>query len=146
MLGNVLSGMQRAAFSLVYTPGLAMRRMASVVGHKLLDDQLISVEDVIQDGSDAISNGGAFQDITSNVDDIGGGAYHIVYRSFIYFALICIIIIAGGLLIANSGERSEKKTKLVWAIVGVVLGFGAIALITFLSKTAGSLWGSVGGN
>lgn len=101
----------------------------------------LDIGEIIEGAGDAMQTGGSFSEVSSKVDSIGGGAYHIAYKVGIFAALFAIIVVAIQLMFANANERQEKKSRLIWVIVAATLLMGACALLLFISSLSNGMFG-----
>ena len=100
----------------------------------------MTVESVLEGGQAAMEDGGSFAGISSRVDDVGGGAYHLLRKGGVY-ALI-ITIGAGFLAVAFSKahNREEAKSAMIWKIIGGAGFFAAIAIVIALETVGTGLF------
>lgn len=76
------------------------------------------------------------------VDDIGGGAYGLMYKGGIFLIVLVAMGAAIGLVFANGTNRNESKSKLVNVVLGTILFFSVVGLVTMLANIGGSLFTS----
>lgn len=101
----------------------------------------LSVTDVLNSDAakQAMEDGGAFASQSQTIDQLGGGAYHVGFKIITFVIVIAIMIAGGGLAFANANERDEKKKKIVWAIAGGIVAFGAVGLVIWIANFATGL-------
>ena len=103
----------------------------------------LDVKEIIEGAGDAMQTGGSFANsgVTEKIDNLGGGAYHLGYKVVIFLAIFAILGAGAGLMFANSNERQEKKSKIIWVAVGTALALGATAIVIFISTISNGLFG-----
>ena len=71
------------------------------------------------------------------VDNLGGGAYHLVYKLGVYAVIIGLVIAGLKLVFSNAQNRQDAKSNILYTILGGVLIFAAVSIVIFL-QTVGS--------
>lgn len=135
-----LASAGRFMSSVIVNPVGAAAGVASRVMYEPSSAGGIDVGDIIDGASGSIESGGAFADVTSTVDNVGGGAYHIVFRVIVFVFLIGLMIAGVALFFSNSANRSEQKSNIIWKVVGVIIAFGAISILVFFSTASANIF------
>lgn len=82
---------------------------------------------------------GIFKDTTNVAKSAGASARTLVITVAVIFLVIGLIIVGLQFTTRNSAKRQEAKANLVAIIIGAIIVFGAIGIIAFSQKIAGSL-------
>jgi hypothetical protein len=82
---------------------------------------------------------GIFKDTTNVAKSAGASARTLVITVAVIFLVIGLIIVGLQFTTRNSAKRQEAKSNLVAIIIGAIIVFGAIGIIAFSQKIAGSL-------
>ena len=82
---------------------------------------------------------GIFKDTTDVAKSAGASARTLVITVAVIFLVIGLIIVGLQFTTRNSAKRQEAKANLVAIIIGAIIVFGAIGIIAFSQKIAGSL-------
>lgn len=106
----------------------------------------LSVADVLESGEQAMQDGGAFAEQSKKIDQLGGGAYHLVYKGVIFVILIAIVIAAGKLALANMNERDEAKKRIFWAAAAAAVVACAGAILVLVSEIGNGVFTDLSGN
>lgn len=102
----------------------------------------IAVDEILSGAEQTMHDGGSFSELSGKVDSIGGGAYHVAYKIGIFAGLFAIIVCCIRLMFANTNERQELKSKLIWIIVACAAIMGVCAILLFVSSLSNGLFGS----
>lgn len=96
------------------------------------------IEDILGAASDLESS--SLSGLSSKVDDLGGGAYHLVYK--IGVMAILIALFCGGLYLALAGSqnRNEAKSRLLHIIGGALIAFSAVGIVVALANLGQNLF------
>ena len=106
---------------------------------------LTSVEEILQNGENAMADGGPLSGQSTKVDELGGGSYHLIRKGGVYIILICVAVAGLGLVFAPAHERGEKKNSLIWKIVGAIIFFAAVAIVVMLETVGSGLFEATAG-
>jgi hypothetical protein len=101
----------------------------------------MDVNEVLKGGSDAMKNGGSLSAASGQVDQLGGGAYHIVYKAGIYIAVVMLVVSGIAIIFSNSQTREDGKKTFIWRVLGAILIFAAISLVVIAQKIGMNLLG-----
>lgn len=99
-----------------------------------------SVEEVIENGSGAMEDGGALSDMGNKVDELGGAATNVTYKAVIWLFIIGIFGAAVGLYFSSSSDRVDKKTSLIYKAFAAILAFAGVGIIGFMATIGGGLF------
>jgi len=102
----------------------------------------MSVESVLESGKNSMEDGGPLSGLSTKVDELGGGSYHLIRKGGVYIILICVALAGLGLVFAPAHERGEKKNSLIWKVVGAVIFFAAVAIVIMLETVGTGLFES----
>lgn len=96
----------------------------------------------ILERSGAEAEGKPLNPLYQLVQDYGAGTFNIMQTVFLFAAGIGII---GGIIYivinaGNAAKRGEQKDAMIWRIGAVIIGFGVVSLIVFLSTLGSSLF------
>jgi len=100
----------------------------------------MTVESVLEGGRDAMEDGGSFSGVSSKVDDIGGGAYHLLRKGGVYTLLIVTGVSFLALALSKAHNREDAKSKIIWLVLGGVGFFGSIAVVIALETIGTGLF------
>jgi len=96
------------------------------------------IEDILGAASDLEDS--SLSGLGPKVDDLGGGAYHLVYK--IGVMVILIALFAGGIYLALAGaqNRNEAKSRLLHIIGGALIAFSAVGIVVALANLGQNLF------
>lgn len=96
------------------------------------------IEDILGAASDLEDS--SLSGLGPKIDDLGGGAYHLVYK--IGVMIILITLFGGGIYLALAGaqNRNEAKSKLLHIIGGALIAFSAAGIVVSLSNLGQNLF------
>lgn len=96
------------------------------------------IEDILGAASDLEDS--SLSGLGPKIDDLGGGAYHLVYK--IGVMVILIALFAGGIYLALAGaqNRNEAKSKLLHIIGGALIAFSAAGIVVSLANLGQNLF------
>ena len=117
--------------------------MFACIWYRLKCAALLAAVDVqgVLDGGKKLDDS-SLSGLGDKVDDIGGGAYGLMYKGGIFVIVLVAMGAAIGLVFANGTNRNESKSKLVNVVLGTVLFFSVVGLVTMLANIGGSLFTS----
>lgn len=97
-----------------------------------------NIEDILGSASNLESS--SLSGLGPKVDDLGGGAYHLVYK--IGVMVILIALFGGGIYLALAGaqNRNEAKSKLLHIIGGALIAFSAVGIVVALANLGQNLF------
>lgn len=96
------------------------------------------IEDILGAASDLENS--SLSGLGPKVDDLGGGAYHLVYKTGVMVILIALF--AGGIYLALAGaqNRNEAKSKLLHIVGGALIAFSAAGIVVALANLGQNLF------
>jgi hypothetical protein len=103
---------------------------------------LLTAKSIVDSAKASPDDGGSFSNVSKAVDDLGGAGYKIVFKAGIYIGLVMIMAAGIGLIVSNSNTRNEKKSSIIWKIVGIVMVVAAPATIILLESLGKGLFSS----
>lgn len=109
-----------------------------IKAHLLAAAAAVDVQGVL-DGGKKLGDS-SLSGLGDKVDDIGGGAYGLMYKGGIFVIVLVAMAAAIGLVFANGTNRNESKSKLVNVVLGTILFFSVVGLVTMLANIGGSLF------
>ena len=92
--------------------------------------------DFLKDNAD----GGIFSGVTETVESAGASLYKLLMVVGVIGFVVSLIF--AGLSLAftrNSNKRGEEKSNLLWIFIGMIIVFGAMAIIGLAKNVGGSL-------
>lgn len=97
------------------------------------------------DVRDIIDNGTALEDgplaeFGNKVNDIGGGAYGLLYKAGIWLALCALVIAAFYLMFCSPASRGDAKSKIIATVGGILLLFAAASIVVFCQRIGMNLF------
>lgn len=104
----------------------------------------MTVKSVLEGGKDAMENGGSFAGLSSHVDDLGGGAYHLLRKGGVYGLIISFGVGFLVLSFSKAHNREDAKSSLIWKLVGGAGFFAAVAIVVALETVGTGLFESAG--
>ena len=104
----------------------------------------MTVESVLEGGKSAMEDGGSFSGLSSRVDDIGGGGYHLLKKGGVYALLITVGFGFLALAFSKAHNREEAKSALIWKVIGGAGFFAAIAIVIALETVGQGLFENAG--
>lgn len=93
-----------------------------------------SVRDVIENPNNTLENS-SLATFGRTVDDIGGGAYHLMYKVGIYAVVLAIMAAGFFMIFSNSQNRGEAKSNMMAKFFGGFLIFAAVSIAVILEST-----------
>lgn len=115
--------------------------MGAIMAHGILLTK--SVKDILAGGKDLENSD--LSALGEQADNLGGGAYNLVFKASVYIIVIGLILAGLKLAFSNSNTRTEAKGNIVWAIIGAIFVFGAVGIVIFLQTLGGGLFSSTAG-
>ena len=109
-----------------------------IIKARLLAAAAVDVQGVL-DGGKKLGDS-SLSGLGDKVDDIGGGAYGLMYKGGIFVIVLVAMAEDIGLVFANGTNRNESKSKLVNVVLGTILFFSVVGLVTMLANIGGSLF------
>ena len=100
----------------------------------------MTVDSILESGKSAMEDGGSFKDLSSTVDELGGGAYHITRKAGVYLLLIAIAVGFIILAFSKAHNREEAKSAMMWKIIGGAGFFAAVSIIVLLETLGQGLF------
>lgn len=94
----------------------------------------------IMNGGSSLENS-SLSGLGTKVDDLGGGAYQLVYKVGVYIVVIGFIVAGLRLIFSNSMTRKEAKGSLLATVCGGVLIFAAVGIVVYLQTIGRNLFG-----
>lgn len=91
---------------------------------------LTSTFNEIKEGLDTnVADTGA---LGETIDTAGATVFSITQKVGLYIALIVCALTGIGFLLSSGADRQDKKTGLVYKVVGILLLVGAVGIVGFL--------------
>ncbi len=101
---------------------------------------LLTARSIVESAQASPDDGGKFSEISKAADDLGGAGYKIVFKAGIYIGLVMIMGAGIGLIVSSSNTRNEKKSSIIWKIVGIVMVVAAPSAIILLETLGKGLF------
>lgn len=86
------------------------------------------------------AEGGIFSGVTETVESAGASLYRLLMVVGVIGFIVSLIF--AGLSLAftrNSNKRGEEKSNLLWIFIGMIIVFGAMAIIGLAQNVGGTL-------
>lgn len=109
----------------------------------LLTDGL-TVKSILDENSEAISNGGTMTEASTKVQGLFASTYHIVFGSGILICLIGIVVFGVSMAMSGSQGLAEKKSQIGLKAIGIILVCCAVPIMLFAESIAKGIFGSGG--
>ena len=81
-----------------------------------------------------------FGNLETTVTNVGISSYRLVYLAATFIFVVGAIISLIKFFMANSNERNEQKTDLVWKVIAIICAFGTVGMITLFATTGSGLF------